>query len=55
MQFNPDPNKQANGVYFSRKINTEDYFPINLNDSSVQLCESQKHLGIILYKHLNFH
>ena len=24
MQFNPDPNKQANEVYFSRKPNTDD-------------------------------
>ena len=55
MQFNPDPNKQANEVYFSRKSNTDDYFPIKLNDSPVQLCESQKHLGVILDKHLNFH
>ena len=54
MQFNPDPNKQANEVYFSRKSNTDDYIPIKLNDYPVQLCESQKHLGIILDKHLNF-
>ena len=52
MQFNPDPNKQANEVYFSRKPNTDYYIPIKLNDSPVQLCESQKHLGVILDKHL---
>ena len=33
MQFNPDPNKQANEVYFSRKLNTDDDIPIKLNDS----------------------
>ena len=55
MQFNPDPSKQANEVYFSRKSNTDDYFPVKLNDSPVQLFESQKHLGVILDKHLNFH
>ena len=55
MQFNPDPNKQANEVYFSRKPNTYDYIPIKLSDIPVQLSESQKHLGIILDKHLNFH
>ena len=45
MQFNLDPNKQANEVYFSRKSNAP----------CIQLCESHKHLGIVLDKHLNFH
>ena len=31
MQFNPDPSKQVNKVYFSRNHNTDDYFPINLS------------------------
>ena len=30
MQFNPDPNKQANEVYFSNISNTDDYLPIKL-------------------------
>ena len=55
MQFKTDPSKEANEVYFSGKSNTDDYIPIKLNDSAVQLCESQKHLGVILDKHLNFH
>ena len=55
MQFNPDLNKKANEVYFSRKSNTDYYIPIKLNDSPGQLCESQKHLGVILDNHLNFH
>ena len=55
IKFNPDPNKQANEVYFSRKPNTDDYLPIKLNYSPVQLCESQKHFGFILDKHLNFY
>ena len=42
MQFNPDPNKQAND-FFSRKSNIDIYIPIKLNDNPVQLCESQKH------------
>ena len=29
MQFNPDPIKQANEVYFSRKTNRDDYLLIN--------------------------
>ena len=55
MQYHLDPNKQANEVHFSRKSNIGDYIPIKLNDNPVQLCESQKHLGVILGKHLNFH
>ena len=55
MQFNPDPNKQANEVYFSRKSNAGVYLPVDLYNSPVQLCESHKHLGIVLEKHLNFH
>ena len=47
MQFNPDSNKQANEVYFSRKSNTGVYLPVDLNNSPVQLCESHKHLGIV--------
>ena len=50
-QFNPDPNKQANEVYFSRKSNAGVYLPVDLNNSSVQ---SHKHLEIVLDKHLNF-
>ena len=30
MQFNPDPNKQANEVYFSRKCNAGVYLPVDL-------------------------
>ena len=48
MQFNTDPNKQANEVYFFRKSNTDDNIPIKLNNRAVQLCESQKHLDCIL-------
>ena len=55
MQFNPDPNKQANEVYFSRKSNAGVYLPVDLNNSPVQLCESHKHLEIVLDKHHNFH
>ena len=48
MQFNTDLNKQANEVYFSRKYNAEVYLPLDLNNSPVRLCESHKHLGIVL-------
>ena len=39
MQFNPDRIKQAKEVYFSRKLNTDDYIPVKLNDSPAQLRE----------------
>ena len=55
MQFNPDLNKEANEVYFSRKSNTGVYLLVDLNNSPVQLYESHKHLEIVLDKHLSFH
>ena len=42
-------------INFSRKSNAGVYLPVDLNNSPVQLCESHKHLGIVLDKHLNFH
>ena len=50
MQFNPDPNKQANEVIFSRKSDSANVFhpPIKLNNNSIPKCPSQKHLGIVL-------
>ena len=54
MQFNPDTNKQVNETYFSRKTDTDDYITIKLNDSPVQLFQSQKPVVVILDKHLNF-
>ena len=55
VQYNPDSNKQAYEVYCPRKHNTDYYFPIKLNDSLNQLCESQNNAIVILDKHLNFH
>ena len=54
MMFNPDPNKQAAEVVFSRKR-----IPINqpvllFNDSPVLAVPSQKHLGLTLDEKLNF-
>ena len=49
-QFNPDPNKQAKEVIFSRKSNSANifYLPIKFNNDSITRCSSQKHLGIAL-------
>ena len=55
MQFNPDPNKQANEVIFSRKLtNNLSYPPVRFNNNDIVKCPDQKHLGIVLDSKLNF-
>ena len=54
MQFNPDPNKQAQEVYFSKKTNNESSHPVSFNNTKVVICSSQKHLRIVLDQQLNF-
>ena len=54
MRFNPDPNKQAQEVIFSRKINKIDHPSLYFNQNSVKSSSTQKHLGMILDTELNF-
>ena len=54
MQFNPDPNKQAQEAVFSKKAESNNSFPLTLNKTEVRTCQCQKHLGLILDKRLNF-
>ena len=54
MKFNPDPNKQAQELYFSNRINEDSSLSITFNNSKVETASSQKHLGIILDEWLNF-
>ena len=56
MQFNPDPNKQANEVIFSRKTSSNNlpHPPIKFNKIDISECPHQKHLGIVLDSKLNF-
>ena len=54
MSFNPDPSKQAQEVLFSRKIQKTCHPSIYFNNKSVKQVPSQKHLGLILDKKLNF-
>ena len=56
MQFNPDPNKQANEVIFSRKTSSNNlsHPPIKFNNNDISKCPHQKHLGIVLDSELNF-
>ena len=55
MQFNPDPNKQANEVIFSRKMNNNlSYSPVKFNGNNITKCSDQKHLGVVLDSKLDF-
>ena len=54
MQFNPDPNKQAQEVYFSKKSNNENSLPVTFNNAKVVNCSTHKHLGLLLDKRLSF-
>ena len=56
MQFNPDPNKQANEVIFSRKTSSNNlsHPPIKFNKNGISKCPHQRHLGIVLDSKLNF-
>ena len=55
MQFNPDPNKQANEVIFSRKSNSKSFPnpPVKFSENNITKCSYQKHLGIVLDSKLN--
>ena len=54
MKFNPDPNKQAQEMYFLKKGNDISSLPVTFNNTNVVTCTSQKHLGLVLDQQLNF-
>ena len=54
MSFNPDPNKQAAEVTFSRKKNLLVQPDVFLNNFPVNSTHSQKHLGLVLDTKLTF-
>ena len=54
MSFNPDPNKQATEVIFSRKKNPVLHPTLFFNRLPVASEQSQKHLGLVLDKRLKF-
>ena len=55
MLFNPDPNKQAVEILFSKKQHEKDnYPPQNFSGDKVQTAISQKHLGLVLDFKLDF-
>ena len=56
MQFNPDPNHQANEVIFSQKTNSNNFShpSVKFNKNDISKCPHQKHLRIVLDEKLNF-
>ena len=54
MLFNPDINKPAQEVSFSRKKKTQNHPNISLNNIQFERVSHQKHLGIIIDEKLNF-
>ena len=54
MSFNPDPQKQAMELMFSRKRNELDHPVIHFNNIPVEKVNEHKHLGITLDPKLSF-
>ena len=54
MFFNPDPNKPAQEVLFSRKKQVQIQPTISLNNIQAKRTPYQKHLGLILDEKFNF-
>ena len=54
MQFNSDPNKQAEEEYFSKNSNNENSLPVTFNNTTVVTCSTQKSLGLLMDQQLNF-
>ena len=54
MLFNPDITKQAKEIVFSRKVIKTNHPQIYFNNTPVKTCSSEKHLGLILDKKLDF-
>ena len=54
MNFNPDTNKQAQELIFSRKVQVISHPPLFFNQSFVPETSLQKHLWMVLDSKLNF-
>ena len=54
MNFNPDPTKHAQGLLFSRKVQTTDHPSLFFNENVVPQTTLQKRLGMFLDRKLNF-
>ena len=54
MNFNPNPNKQAQEVTFTRKSKNMLHAPLIFKKSKIFQSTTQKHLGLILDNRLSF-
>ena len=54
MLFNPDPNKQAVEIVFSKKHEKDNYPPMNFNGDNIQIAISLKHIDLVLDSKLDF-
>ena len=54
VQFNPDRNRQAQELYFSKKAGNQKSLDLTFNKSNVASSPSVKHLGMLLDSRLNF-
>ena len=54
MNFNPDPNKQAQGIIFSRKKTASLHLVVYFDNKPVKSSQIYKHLGIILDSNLSY-
>ena len=52
--FNPDPNKAAQEIIFSRKLKKVPHPSITFNNNPLSLCLAQKHLRLVLDLKLTF-
>ena len=53
MSFNPDLNKQAQELIFSRKLNKPNHPSLNFNKTVVVQSRNHEHLGMILVTKLD--
>ena len=54
MRFNPDPNKQGQEVFFSRKLKKVCHPPLCFSNNNASQASSQKYLGLTLDNRLTF-
>ena len=54
MQFNPNRNKQAQELFFSKKADNQNSLDLTFNKSNVASSPSPKHLGMLLDSRLIF-
>ena len=54
MKLNPDPSKETQDIYFSKKVNNVSLHPLIFNTTNAVTCSSEKHLALVLDQQLNF-